>query len=163
MNENEKDKQESSSGGSFIWWFIPLILGLSAIVWLMFFTDAHTFSRRLSWENRSASAVGATGPMDSPIKIEIIDKGHCVKLTRVELDGETLAMYSENKCKHEVDFVTWRWVGLSPDGTAIWGGYTNGGICAIPSQPGMKAECLEKTIQEDKRTQTVRIWIDSVN
>ena len=69
-------------------------------------------------------------------------------------------IYATNECRKTLDYVSWHWQGISPDGTVIAMGYTNNAYCPVPRMPGDKAEC-KMEISTDDRIKTLRVWIQT--
>jgi hypothetical protein len=157
------DKQEVKVSGmsQFFLFAIPAVLGLGAAMWLGVWIDAHHFRHELSQEDRAASYVGAGVRPTDKIKIVIRDES-CVHVTRADLDGADLLIYTENHCGRSIAFMEWHWQLLSPDGTVIKGNWYNTGNCAAPISNGDKAEChvdvTDYSGTVDDRASTLRVW-----
>jgi len=153
----------SKGVGSFFFAMIPWALATGAIAWLGFYMAFHEDHKELSQEQRMATYVGAAERPKSKITIEDATRD-CVALTRAEFDEPTLLMYAENRCSHPINYLAWHWKLVSPDGTALKEGYTNGGSCPVPAHLHEKAECKTEVrgysweTAEDRAVKIV-IWL----
>lgn len=139
--------------------FIVLFVGtaVGCVVWLSFFRDAHDFHHDLSQQDRAAQAVGATERPTSKMQIEI-QRRMCANITDADIDGKDLTVHARNDCHRGFDYLEYHYELLSPDGTAIAGGYHNEANCPIPATVGSKAECKFE-IPDDDRAKVVRVWM----
>lgn len=143
---------------------IPLVLVAAACVWLGFWISAHGFFNQLNQEERRAVYVGAAIPPKAPIIIETPFKG-CVKVTRVDLDGSTAAVYFENGCSGKVKWLKIYWQEISPDGTKLSSGDQFSSLSGGPDvlDYGEKGEAVLEGyhgITLDKRTEKIMFWVE---
>lgn len=136
---------------------IPWALGIGFSVWLGGWAALHTFRHQLASEARAARYVGSITPQVSPIKIVILNKG-CLKVDKVDVDGTQLLVYSRNACSRGLWYAEYHYQQISPDGTVIDQGEHNTAGCAVPTEPGDKAEC-KFDISVDDRVETLRVWM----
>lgn len=150
--------------GTFFLWAIPLVLGAAACVWLGFFMTTRGFFNQLSQEKRRAIYVGAEDRPKSKLKIETPNEGP-VKITRVDLDGSTAAVYFMNKSASMVRSIEVHWQLYSPDGTALSSGYEYSQSHGGPEElnPNGKGEAVldgYAGIKLDNRAESIRFWIE---
>ncbi len=142
--------------GRFFLAAIPAALGSAAVIWFTFYADVHDARHEISQEERAAAYTGATVRPKAKIAVEILPKD-CTKITRADVDGETLILYAQNACGNLLDYVAWYWQEVSPNGTVLHQGYENTAFCPVPTQQGDIAECSTK-IPTDDRTDKIRVW-----
>lgn len=136
---------------------VLLALGLGASVWFGVYMGVHQFRRELSQEERAAIVVGAEVRPTEKIAVALSQSG-CVRVTRADLDGRNLIIYTSNGCHRELTYVEWHWEELSPSGTVVHGGWTNW-QCPAPRLPGDSAECRFDNIELDDRAASMRVWV----
>lgn len=137
---------------------IPWALAVGVSAWIGAYVALHEVRRQLSQEERAAVYTGAAERPKAKIAVEILDK-YCVKVTRVDIDGENLVVYTKNECHREIEYgLNWNWRLISPNGTAIASGYTNGAFCARPPLNGM-AEC-KMSVKTDDRAAKIQVWVE---
>lgn len=139
--------------GRFFLSLIPWALGIGFMVWFGAWAGVAKYKHDISQERRAAVYVGAETKPEEKIKLDVV-KHDCTTISRADVNGSDLMIYARNDCKGRLSYLAWHWQTISPDGTVVGQGYTNG--CPIPN-PGNKAECKMK-IDDDERTATVRIW-----
>ncbi len=155
MNREDGVNSGYRNIGRFFLSAIPAILGIAASVWLGVWIEAHGYLKKLSQESRAAVYTGAQLRPTSKVKAEAPSRG-CVKIVRVDIDGEDVIVYGENHCNKVISNSQWYWQLVSPDGTVIHEGYENY-RCSTPSEPGDKAECRFE-ISDDDRATLLRVW-----
>lgn len=143
---------------------------MGALVWLGFFVASHDLLNQLSQEQRRAIYVGAFHRPTSKIVVETPDKGWCVKITRVDLDGSTAAVYFQNNCIVHIGNVTVHWELYSPNRTALASGWNFSNNLEGPSDlaPGEQGEAIFQgelfgmglnAIKTDKRAAFIVFWV----
>lgn len=151
--------------------FLLLFLGIAVgfLLWLMFFSDLHTFNRQVkqdaiadSQQARANQAVGAAPLPKAPVQIVIRNVRYsCRIIDRVELDEKTLYVYWHKVCSDNYDIASDHiaWKGYAPDGTVI----TSGAEEAAEIAPGEKSEFHTDDFVSDPRIVKVVIeanWND---
>lgn len=134
---------------------IPWALGIGAAVWLGVWITGHDFRHQLSQEDRAAVYTGAEQRPKSKVVITIIPRD-CTEVTRADIDGSALLIYARNDCHKRLDYMEWHWQSVSPNGTVLKDGYTNGD-CPKAVEPGDVAEC-HMNIDADDRAEVLRVW-----
>lgn len=135
----------------YYYFAIPLVLGLAATSWLMFFSDLHIFRRKLINEKRRAERVAAEPLPKEKIEITFSDsKDAAIKVVAADLDGENAWITFQNFGSTRQTWIDYSWRQISPDGTIInscWGN-------ASPStlDGGQKAEMKITVYHDDPRT-----------
>lgn len=162
---NDGINQGFADFGTLALFAIPYVLGLAACVWLGFLISARGFNNQLNQERRRAIYVGAEVTPKSPLEIEIINTG-IVKITKVDLDGETAMVYFTNQSAHKTQFIKINWQLVSPDGTKLSSGCADSEYCGGPGvlEGGGKGEAVlsgHHGISFDKRAVKVQFWAGS--
>lgn len=96
---------------------IPWLLGVGAVTWLGFFMAAHGWFLQLGQEQRRAVYVGAEARPKAALKIETVES--CLRITRVDLEGDTASVYFVNECGTTVNYIQASWQLIAPDGTLL--------------------------------------------
>jgi hypothetical protein len=134
---------------------IPWALGIGASAWLGVWIGVHEFRHTLSQEERAAVYAGAQARPKAKIEISVIPHD-CSVVTRTDIDGSALLIYSQNNCHKRLDYFAWYWQLVSPNGTVLKDGYQNW-RCPVPVEPNDIAECRIE-INTDDRTNILRVW-----
>ncbi len=156
MRNEDGINSGARSFGRLMLALIPWALGVGFASWLGLWIALHQYRHELSQEDRAATYVGATEKPKDKIVVEInhID---CTSITRVDVDGDVLLMYAQNNCHERLNYLSWNWQLVSPDGTIIRSGYENTTHCPTPTLSGSIAECQIK-IEPDDRAKILRVW-----
>lgn len=153
----EQDELKVAGGvGAWFYAMIPAALGGAALMWLAFFTGCVDWRAARRLEGRMADRVGVHGEILAPVSL-VIQKVDCARVDRSYLDGDTLTIYITNGCKAELNYYSWHYKAIAPDGTIIQSDYSN-------DMSGLMAgDRVEKqfTLQDDSRIATVVVWARS--
>lgn len=145
--------------GRFFLYAIPLVLGVAASVWFGVYVGVHDFHHQLTQEERAAVYTGAKDRPTSKVAVEIVPLD-CTHVTRADIDGTSLIIYSRNDCHETLTYMEWHWQEVSPNGIALHEGYTNYD-CPIATNPGDIAECAFtdwRSLPDDDRMDKIRVW-----
>jgi hypothetical protein len=141
------------------WFAVPAILGIGALIWLMFFRDALGFRRELRVEDRGMQFVGEPNVPESKIKI-VTPKHGCIIVTAADLDGTEMTAYARNDCHARIwNWNHWHWREKAADGTIIGQGLESSQ--PYPTNPGEKAEA-KFNIPTDNRTVEIDVYVTGV-
>jgi hypothetical protein len=144
--------------GRFFLMAIPYVLGLGAMMWLGVYVGVHDFHRQLTQEERAAVYTGAQERPKAKMVVEIVAHD-CSHITRADIDGGDLVLYSRNDCHQDLDYLVWYWQEVSPNGTILNQGYNN--LCPEPRRNGDVAECRFDgygSLPIDDRTDKIKVW-----
>lgn len=155
MNKEDGINAGQRRIGTFFLYAIPLVLGVGASVWLGVYIGVHDFRRELSQEERRSEYVGASVRPKEKLKISVVPYD-CTHITKANIDGKDLLLYARNDCHRRLEYNSWHWRLLSPDGVVIGEGYTNW-QCPTLSSPGVITECNLK-IKQDDRAALLEVW-----
>lgn len=145
--------------GRFFLALIPWALGIGFAVWLGVYMAMREIHREALQEQRAAQYTGAAERPKSKLKVEVLERS-CVHVTHVDIDGNSLAIYSRNDCHEDLRYgVEWHWQLISPNGTIVKQGYENAASCPDPLTVGSSAECRVQYFMTDDRAETLRVWV----